>query len=57
MKKIKVIISVLIAVPALMIFAGESPAEMMPVQLLAGGVLLGVIALNGGLIKGDNYES
>lgn len=47
MKKIKAIISTLIAVPAMMVFAGECSAEMLPMQLAAGMALLGVLAING----------
>lgn len=54
MKNIKVIISVLVLVPALMIFAGEAPAQMFPIQLAAGAVLGMGIAM---LIKRSEYEN
>lgn len=51
MKKIKAIIGILIAVPALMIFAGEASVEMLPLQLMAGAVLMVVAGINGAFRK------
>ena len=47
MKRIKATISIVIAVLALVVFAGEAPLEMFPLQVLAGLVLVAVLVLNG----------
>lgn len=51
MKKIKALISILVAVPAMMIFAGEASIEMLPLQLAAGAVLIVVAGINGAFRK------
>lgn len=47
MSKIKVIVSVVVATIALMLFAGEAPVEMFPIQLAAGAVIMAVLGVNG----------
>jgi hypothetical protein len=46
-KKLKTIISIAMGVPAVMIFAGEGGIEYFGVQILAGAVLIGILAWNG----------
>ena len=48
-ENIKKIVSVLVLVPAVMIFAGEAGAEYFGLQLLAGAAIIGVLALNGAI--------
>lgn len=51
MKRIKALTSILVVVPALIIFAGETSIEMFPLQLMAGVVLLVVVGINGAFRK------
>lgn len=46
-ENIKKIVSVLVIVPAIMIFAGETGAEYFGLQLLAGAAIVAVLAWNG----------
>jgi hypothetical protein len=48
-ENIKKIVSVLVLVPAIMIFAGETGAEYFGLQLLAGAAIIAVLALNGAI--------
>lgn len=47
LSNIKKIVSVAIGIPALMIFAGECGPEYIVWQLLAGAVIVGLLAWNG----------
>ena len=48
-ENIKKIVSVLVLVPAIIIFAGETGVEYFGLQLLAGAAIVGVLALNGAI--------
>lgn len=41
----KNIILALVAVTAMLIFASDAAVEMLPIQLLAGGVLIAIVAI------------
>jgi hypothetical protein len=49
LSNIKKVVSVLVLVPAIMIFAGEAGAEYFGLQLLAGAAIVGVLAWNGAI--------
>lgn len=54
MKKVKTLLSILIGIPSFIIFCSEMDIKYFGVQLLAGAVLVGVLAWNGiAKIKGD----
>lgn len=46
-KNLKIFLSLLIAVPAFFIFCGEMEVKYFWIQLLAGAVLIGILAWNG----------
>ena len=48
-ENIKKIMSVLVLVPAVMIFAGETGVEYFGLQMLAGAAIVAVLAWNGAI--------
>ena len=47
MQKLKTIATITIVTIAIMLFAGEAPVEMFPVQLAAGMALIAIVVING----------
>ena len=46
-KNLKNVLSLVLGIPAFMIFCSEADIKYVGLQLLAGGILLGILILNG----------